>query len=131
MKPFKFRVWHKPSKTWVSTEIVLYHDGKVDMCTAYENLDITDNEDFEISYSTGLFDYKGNYFYTGCVFECFGERFILENENGYFECVNLNNQKRYYFGDFMTNGDEIIGRLRKISEIIGDKFENPELLNIK
>lgn len=126
MKPFKFRVWHKPSRTWVSTDIVLSSNGKAYMCTSYENLDITDNKYFEISYSTGFFDKNGKEIFVG---------YIIKSTVGDSVWIVKFEERDFSIYCELVSPDTLFKFTRtnllfSSYEIIGNRFENPELLEV-
>lgn len=141
MREVKFRAWDKINKEWlvykqktvawqhpiykeaIPFKVWMYfsQDGK-----AFSELQYCiDSEDFEVVQFTGLKDSKGNEIYEGdivslCIYDNNSEIFIIEWVNSGFR-----------FCDKAQSGYPMdIHGVHDI-EIIGNIYENPELLEVK
>ena len=121
MREIKFRAWHKIDKYWIE------HDKLFQSGHTYQNP--FSNSDLELLQFTGLKDKNGKEIYEGDVV-CFKEFFMDSDEDEkdligeiYFESgAFLINRKRQIHM-FIWEESDI-----KDMEIIGNIYENPELL---
>jgi hypothetical protein len=143
MVSFKFRVWDNEGKHMhympaaeLYEELFLRADGV--LCYVLDGSELSDpvpvNDRYEVSFSTGLLDCDGGNIYEGDVveFRAFG-RYLIQFEDGAFrtECLETQALEMFMFNTCLliggVNGD---GRCTS-AKVIGNKFENPELLGVK
>lgn len=113
MREIKFRTWDKLNKEMINIESINFQERRV-----YKNdVSYRDFKDTELMEYTGLKDMKGKEIYEGDIlFETFSEE--------YFKVVFEN-------GSFRTEIDEYSLDLEdyaNICEIVGNIYENPELI---
>lgn len=112
-REIKFRAWDKETKEILSFEDII----------DYSISDLADDETWSVMQYTGLKDKNGNEIYEGDIlfYEAYGKQY--RNEVKY-----INEEARYgvchdpYYGWSIPKGTHGI-------EIIGNIYENPELLN--
>ena len=112
MREIKFRAWDKHYKKILDWSWFLNNE----VCEMF------DNEDIELMQYTGLKDKNGKDIYCGDV---------LKNEFGIVDkIIYFQHEARFGFGDPEDEDPEYLNKyLFGINyEIIGNKFENPELI---
>jgi len=123
MKPFKFRVWDNQNKNFdLTDQCFISSEGRIYHKSAYICVDITDRIDIEISYSIGLFDKNDKQIFEGDVFH-YGDCNYLVKYCSYsarFIMRHFDYDDEYDFND-MEDWNDV--------EIIGNRFENPEILD--
>ncbi len=117
MREIKFRAWDKENGCWASIDsIALCDDGSVAYLVSADGEPPYLEEDVEIMQYTGLKDMYGRDIYEGD---------IVKNEYGKVTDIQYDPRSAafgvgdYYFGTIGSG---------KILEVIGNIFENPELL---
>lgn len=128
MKPLEFRVWDKLHECFSSDEFFIDKNGTLlEKYWPYNEGYYTLSEDYEnrykISYSTGLFDKNGKEIFTGDIVDSFTPSLnlyvvIYDDLSCSFRLKNI--EAGYHCGI-----DDYISNL----EVVGNKFENPELLS--
>lgn len=132
MKPFKFRVWNKEYKRW-EYSYSLNKEGKLEEVCCFHGdawaSEIENQEDYEISYSTGIFDKNGKEIFEGDIlkkeynngrsYEVLVEFKIMLNCGDCFNDSGIG----FDFKSAITDEEEF----SKFT-IIGNKYENTELL---
>jgi len=146
MREIKFRAWDKDKKQWLRVDtvacIVLYGNGEIGFDTGYGVIPINSNyaglQNIELMQYTGLHDKNGKEIYEGDILKepntIFGD-FLSVVEWGKLEiCLGW------------TDTPEMVGWMQKPlnkkydsyplyiywdTEIIGNIYENPELLRDK
>ena len=120
MREIKFRVWDKRKEKGISTKEMLYDAQKHHLW--YDALDYS--EVYAVMQFTGLKDKNGREIYEGDILKSFNCLIRVEFFGGCF------------YGNWYNDatGNMINAQLNinnQDSEIIGNIFENPELLNEK
>ena len=127
MREIKFRAWDKEKKIIVDVYSINGTTNGSIFIEYYNNDDekITSLfDDFEIMQYTGLKDKNGKEIYEGDVINNYGHKYVITYIYGGFTLSSPNDLNRYYEAlaePYATPMDE--------SEIIGNRFENPELLD--
>ncbi len=137
MREIKFRTWEKKNKKWIMDDcpIVLYGDGsghiliEVDHVHGNETIFL---EDVELMQFIGLKDKNGKEIYEGDIVnynskyikssnkEEFNRMLVVFLNGGYY--LESKNKAHFHFGIVSKEGD---------LEVIGNIYENPELLEDK
>ena len=115
MKPFKFRVWDCDNARWSEEDYSISQTGElfVDL-GCHASKEIPDLKNFEISYSTGLFDKNGH--------EIFEGDLLKYDQDGSLNLIIFDKEcARFMLGDEEISSVQVL-------EIIDNKYENPELL---
>lgn len=124
-REIKFRAWDKENGCWASIDsVALCADGSVAYLLPEED-DMPPylEEDVEIMQYTGLKDNNGREVYEGDVLDI-----GLQNQGGKPVVAPVSYEK-YIAGYVLDNGgDGIWQRLDEDCEVIGNIYENPELL---
>ena len=118
MREIKFRAWDKINKDMFNVESINFQERKV-----YRDIvSYREFNDIELMQYTGLKDMRGKEIYEGGIlFESFGERYYkVIFENGSFRAEAA--------GDFDEYSFDLIDIVAQGCEIIGNIYENPELL---
>lgn len=128
MREIKFRAWDKDNKFMSNVKVIDFKNGFV----WTEDIHLEDGyvfEDVEIMQCTGLTDKNGMEIYEGDIIHLFGK--------GYYDGVDYNGCIQFLDGGFcVTDGYKEWG-LRRYDlsrcdlelEVIGNIYENPELLS--
>ena len=123
MKP-KFRAWLKNDKEMIDADEIHWYDGQVDFIGDGITF-MRKADEIELMQSTGLFDRNGKEVFVGdivkCTRGCHHEVYLEKEYGGTFiggmPAIYLKGIKEGY----AWTGDE---------EIIGNIYENPELLEV-
>ena len=128
MREIKFRVWVKDRKAVFEVVLINYVTKKVTYLLERVGhlLSIRDEKfnDIELMQYTGLKDMRGKEIYEGDIlFESFGERYYkVIFENGSFRAEAE--------GDFDEYSFDLIDIVAQGCEVVGNIYENPELLKV-
>ena len=131
MREIKFRAWDTKDK--VIRDVVgmsFYHDS-VSVDIEYGRYLQDDASRFELIQYTGLKDKNGVEIYEGDILSTDLSRpyLIVEFRNGAFMYQCHHDGQNYY--DFMEPANERLKDNTKYHEVIGNIYENPELLERK
>lgn len=110
----KSRIWHKPSKSWL-TDYAITQNGSIAILCVAESVFYEDKDDCVVQLSTGVKDKTGREIYYG----------DLVKERGYVSVVT-----EVFAAHWVINEDKMNNPSQHI-EIIGNIFDNPELLTQK
>ena len=113
MREIKFRIWDKLNKEMINIESINFQERRVYKDTvSYRKF-----EDIELIEYTGLKDMDGKEIYEGDIlFESFGEE--------YFKVVFENGSFRAEANEYSLDLEDYA----HICEVIGNIYENPELM---
>ena len=128
MREIRFRAIHKLTKHWFEDIHIIYQDGEwFEDYRAFEDGRPMNLDQVAIIQYTGLKDKNGTGIYEGDILSTDLDRpyLIVEFRNGAFMFQCHDNGKDYY--DFMATTGENYD-FTKYHEIIGNIYENPELL---
>ena len=117
MKEIKFRVWDKTSKEMVNINRIDIGDG---LCkpTIFGDVFYDYWNDVELMQYTGIKDKNGKEIYEGDIVE-----YHYPSYDDYFNLKVEYKRCAFFIGDF------IIYNKRNFIRVIGNIYENPELLN--
>lgn len=121
MREIKFRAWDKLNKEMFNVEIMDFQERKVYRDTvSYRKF-----EDIELMQYTVLKDMREKEIYEGDIlFESFGEKYYkVVFENGSFRAE--------LEGDFEEYSFDLIDVVAQGCEVLGNIYENPELLGVR
>ena len=113
MREIKFRIWDKLNKEIINIESINFQERRV-----YKNdVSYRNFNDTELMEYTGLKDMKGKEIYEGDIlFESFGEK--------YYKVVFENGSFRAEVDEYSLDLEDYAN----ICEIVGNIYENPELM---
>lgn len=122
MKPFKFRVWDNKGKIWmplINFYLGAFGDLYIQRSVVYPITTLCEYEEemYEISYSTELFDKKGNEIFEGDI--------LIDGEDFIGEVYFYSEHCRYLLKS-ESSYDDFWG-VNELT-IIGNKYENPDLI---
>ena len=123
MREIKFRAWHKEKK--IIGEVLGIDILHKEIFFSNEDVDCYEHVDFkniELMQYTGLKDKNGKEIYEGDIlFESFGEKYYkVVFENGSFRAE--------FEGDFEEYSFDLIDVVAQGYEVLGNIYQNPELL---
>ena len=125
MREIKFRAWDRFKQRWsnykINDDTVYFMDKNTGVWYGSYNKRY---KDFNLMQYTGLKDMRGKEIYEGDVlFESFGERYYkVVFENGSFRAE--------FEGDFEEHSFDLIDIVAQGCKIVGNIYENPELLKV-
>jgi len=124
MRKFKFRVWSHNLKHFLNGGVVIQLDGQIDEVRAGEFLGEEPNA--VIQQFTGLLDKNNKDIYEGDILKCIGH-------DGWFDSIGYYYNMEVKFKLIPSGDSDIAGYIHipQNREIIGNIFENPELLKMK
>lgn len=126
MREIKFRAWSSVRKEMAEVEIIHFKGNAVYLISKYLRL-VANLDETELMQFTGQKDMNGK--------EVFEED-ILKLENGDFGIVQYNNLNCNYYIQLINYHFNVAIDFKKVFsyqskvEIIGNKYENPELLEV-
>ena len=116
MKEIKYRAWDKKNKRWVDNDVVLLPNGRVDVVDLDSEVN---SKDVEIVLFTGFKDENNIKIFEGDILELDNLPDIKKNYEVIFED-----------GKFTGGGMDLKLSLELCgAKVIGNIYENPELLN--
>ena len=118
MREIKFRTWDKINKDMFNVESINFQERRV----YKDTVSYREFNDIELMQYTGLKDKNNKEIYEGDIlFESFGERYYrVIFENGSFRAE--------FKGDFEEYSFDLIDVVAQGCEVIGNIYENPELM---
>jgi len=116
MREIKFRAWDKEKKEWETDGIIIEIETGLPWWIEFGEM-MDEAEDIILVEYTGLKDKNGKEIYEEDIVKKGRVRFIIEFRDGAFEMIGIN----------IISVARLSHSYRDI-EIIGNKFENPELM---
>ncbi len=135
MRNIKFRAWDKKQKwmddfsdMFIRTNEDIYEEAGIKYDTPNLEVERVNTGRYEIMQYTGLKDKNGKEIYEGDIITTDLERYylIVEYRNGAF-MLNCNDGEEDYYDIFFGTSEEP-KKVYKYGEVIGNIYENPELL---
>ncbi len=123
MREVKFRYFDTKRQEFITDCDVYFIDSNCILAGDLDNppvVDITKN--VVVSQYTGLNDSKGNGIYEGDI--------VKISDHPFQGSIDINGNYEIYYNEYMelSCGGWYLHRMRHWAEVIGNKFENPELL---
>jgi len=118
MRPIKFRAWDKVNKCWLNPR---QHWMKLIPDCIQGTTTKIGLEEIDLMQFTGLHDKNGKEIWEGDIFDYRGQRVIIEYVGDMFHCKSTKYPN-------ISDGNYRLDTLRKECEVIGNIYENKELL---
>lgn len=134
---YKFKVWCKTNKEWEKDEICITNKERYVVATNPELTKIIDIEPryHEIVFSTGLKDKNGKLIFEGDILKYTSKPTSTQKNNFKYKPYTENYSvvwEDFYTGYNLQNREKVncfnLGIMTKDCEVIGNIYENPELL---
>lgn len=117
MREIKFRIWNKKKNEWHLRDINLLGEtivlGEILLSEKDEPMKLIDMNDLIVMQFTGLKDKNGKEIYEGDIYQTF-----------------IEGNRPIFIVEFINGGFSVAGLLEDI-EVIGNIYENPDLLEVK
>ncbi len=122
---FKFRIWDKKQKKLAYPNDNPYHNMEmVNYLLFVNNSNLKwDINNYELMQCTGLKDKNGELIYEGDIVKLYNQNYkIIYEQRGAYFGLYISKNETYYLNDINTQTSNM--------EIIGNIYENPELLEV-
>ena len=122
MRELKFRAWCANKKEWEKDAWHLTPDGRI--VDTYRQIEMRKETHF-LNQFTGLLDKQGVEIYEGDIIKCFGDiaKVVWDEHDALYRYIYNSGGERYM---------KILGtHSYEHFEVIGNIYENPELLHVK
>jgi uncharacterized phage protein (TIGR01671 family) len=124
IKKNKFAFWHKKRKEMWSVESINWQTKEVS-----NGGDVASLDDGDLLQFTGLLDKNGKEIFEGDLLQYDGYNFKLINKEKIYQIKYDDNLAQYYSYNLENSFDTfLVVRAWKESKIIGNIYQNPELL---
>lgn len=118
LKDFDFRLWHKPSKSFVEIRGGFLTANAKDEIVFEKSLIVPiDDENVEIELWSGFYDSKGTKIYEGDIVICNTLKFVVEYKHG-----------KFILRQIAENGFSVSLHYSETLEVLGNIHENADLL---
>ena len=132
MRERKYKVWDKVAEEWlVGAEALEIYciDGKLQLFVGVEYANERNQNEFEIVEYTGLKGNKGKEIYTGDVLEfTYQYGFVDIHTPDSLQSETVIGEVYFKNGQYLVEGFSLQKAIDEFVENIGNKFDNPELL---
>ncbi|WP_369355691.1 YopX family protein [Lysinibacillus capsici] len=118
-REMKFRVWSNHTKKMFDDGFYISQNGDL---FQNDSLDYKSKDSFEVMRYTGFKDSKGNEIYEGDI--------VKISDHPFQGSIDINGNYEVYYNEYteLSCGGWYLFRMKHYAEVIGNKFENPELL---
>lgn len=120
MREIKFRAYCKKRKAIFDVTWMLFNQSEVVLQVLPDTNALVNIENIELMQYTGFKDKNGREIYEGDIIRIYNDE--INEEDSWIDEVS------YHMGGFFSGDEDLLGNVHFRAKVIGNIYENPELL---